>query len=91
VVKVSCDTNIGATINKVAQFTIDHAYLYVEGAITTKTTDAWRGNQIGNSGKIRYHYVGVRWVVTVCNEGNTTGWGTCEVVNKKAQRERGGA
>jgi hypothetical protein len=76
VVKVSRGTNVGATINEAAWFTINHAYLYIEGSITTKTTDMWRGNQMGNSGKIRCHCVGIRWVVAACNECNTSGWGT---------------
>jgi hypothetical protein len=63
VVKVSCNINIGATIDKAAGFTINHAYLYVEDLITMKTTDVWRGGQMGNSGMIRCHRVGIMWVV----------------------------
>jgi hypothetical protein len=86
VVKVSCDTNIGAIIDKAAQLIINHGYLYVEGAITTKTTNAWRGNHMGNCG-IRCHRVSIRWVVPAYNEGNTTGWGMYEVVNKRAWKK----
>jgi hypothetical protein len=93
--KLAHDTNIGATVYKPARGNINHANPYVGGAVAAKTTDMWGSVQMGNTLMSGCHCMSgchsdiARCVFAACKVVNTTGYGTYELINKRAPDEKG--